>query len=113
MDFGPLAAVGGAGACRRGRAGRRRRGAAAARPATHTVVIKATSYAPAALTVRRGDTVVWINEDPFPHTATAAGAFDSKSIAAGGSWTYKPMRAGEFAYVCTFHPNMKGTLSVQ
>jgi plastocyanin len=88
-------------------------GAAAARPATHTVVIKATSYAPAALTVRRGDTVVWINEDPFPHTATAAGAFDSKSIAAGGSWKYKPMRAGEFAYVCTFHPNMKGTLSVQ
>ena len=36
------------------------------RPATHTVVIKATSYAPATVTVKRGDTVVWINEDPFP-----------------------------------------------
>ena len=83
------------------------------KPAVHTVVIKATSYAPAAVTVRRGDTVVWINEDPFPHTVTAAGAFDSKSIAAGGSWKYRPARAGEFAYTCTFHPNMKGTLNVQ
>jgi len=87
--------------------------AAAERLATHTVVIKATSYAPAAVTVKRGDTVVWINEDPFPHTVTAAGSFDSKSIAAGGSWKYRPVRAGEFAYTCTFHPNMKGTLSVQ
>jgi plastocyanin len=66
-----------------------------------------------AVTVKRGDSVVWINEDPFPHTVTAAGAFDSKSIAADGSWKYRPLRAGEFAYTCTFHPNMKGTLNVQ
>lgn len=89
------------------------RASAAERPATHTVVIKATSYTPQVVTVRRGDTVVWINEDPFPHTVTAAGTFDSKSIAAGGSWKYRPLRAGEFAYTCVFHPNMKGTLSVR
>jgi plastocyanin len=80
---------------------------------THTVVIKATSYAPQALTIKRGDTVVWVNEDPFPHTVTAAGAFDSKSIAAGASWKYTPRHAGEYAYTCTFHPNMKGTLRVE
>ena len=83
------------------------------RPATHIVVIKATSYAPMTVTVKRGDTVVWINKDPFPHTVTATGAFDSKSIAGGGSWKYRPLRAGEFAYTCSFHPNMMGTLSVQ
>ena len=86
---------------------------AADRPATHTVVMKATSYAPPASTVKLGDVVVWRNEDPFPHTATAAGVFDSKSIAAGASWTYKPKAAGEYVYVCTFHPNMKGTLKVE
>ena len=86
---------------------------AAERPITHTVVMKATSYAPSALTIKLGDTVVWRNEDPFPHTATAAGVFDSKSIAAGGSWKYRPKAAGEYAYVCTFHPNMKGTLKVE
>ena len=86
---------------------------AAEKPVTHTVVMKATSYAPIALTIRRGDSVVWINQDPFPHTVTSAGAFDSKSIAAGTSWKYKPRRVGEYAYTCTFHPNRKGTLRVE
>lgn len=86
---------------------------AVARATTHTVVMKAVSYAPLALTIKRGDTVVWVNEDPFPHTVTAAGAFDSKSIAAGASWKYTPRHAGEYAYICTFHPNMKGTLTVE
>jgi plastocyanin len=86
---------------------------AADRAATHTVVMKATSYAPLALTVKLGDVVVWRNEDPFPHTATAAGVFDSKSVAAGASWKYKPNAAGEYAYICTFHPNMKATLKVE
>ena len=86
---------------------------AAGRSVTHTVVMQATSYAPTALTVKRGDTIVWVNKDPFPHTVTSAGAFDSKSIAAGSSWTYKARKAGEYAYTCTFHPNMKATLRVE
>ena len=86
---------------------------AAVKPVTHTVVMKATSYAPLALTIRRGDSIVWINQDPFPHTVTSAGTFDSKSIAADASWKYKPSRVGEYAYTCTFHPNMKGTLRVE
>jgi plastocyanin len=86
---------------------------AAGAPVSHTVVMKATSYAPPALTVKLGDTVVWRNEDPFPHTATASGIFDSKSIAAGAAWKYRPKAAGEYAYICTFHPNMKGTLKVE
>jgi plastocyanin len=86
---------------------------AAEGPGTHTVVMKATSFAPLTLTVKLGDAVVWRNVDPFPHTATAAGVFDSKSIAAGGSWKYKPKAIGEYAYICTFHPNMKGTLRVE
>jgi len=80
---------------------------------THTVIIQATSYAPQVLNVKRGDTVVWINKDPFPHTVTAARAFDSKSIAADGSWKYRAGEIGEFPYTCTFHPNMKGTLRVE
>ncbi len=79
----------------------------------HTVVMQATSYAPVSLTVKRGDTVVWVNKDPFPHTATARGTFDSKSIAAASSWKYKARKAGEYPFICTFHPNMKGTLRVE
>jgi plastocyanin len=80
---------------------------------THTVAMEGTGFVPQTITVKQGDRVVWVNRDPFPHTATAKGAFDSKSIAAGKSWSYVARKPGEFAYICTFHPGMKGTLIVQ
>jgi plastocyanin len=88
--------------------------AAADKPGkVHEVVIQGLQYVPATLQVRRGDVVVWTNKDPFPHTATAPGQFDSKSIAAGGSWRFTAKRAGSFPYVCTLHSNMKGVLQVE
>jgi plastocyanin len=89
------------------------RAAKTAAPARHQVVIEAVAYAPAVLSVHRGDTVVWVNRDPFPHTVTAAGTFDSGAIAAGASWKYVATKAGAFDYLCTLHPNMKGTLKVE
>jgi plastocyanin len=87
---------------------------ASARAANVSVAIDGTAYAPAAVTVKRGDTVTWINKDPFPHTVTARdGVFDSKSIAAGKSWRYTARKSGEFAYFCTLHPTMNGTLKVE
>ena len=88
-------------------------GAAAGPPAKRTVVIDGSSYAPAAITVKVGDSVTWVNKDPFPHTVTAAGKFDSRSIAANGKWTWRAAKAGEYAYICTLHPNMKATLKVE
>ena len=86
---------------------------AGGKPATHTITIEAVAYQPASLVVRRGDTVVWVNKDPYPHTVTAAGVFDSRNIAGGASWRYVARVAGSFAYICTLHPNMKGTLTVR
>jgi len=86
---------------------------ALAAPITHTVVIDGVKYEPALLRVRRGDTIVWVNKDPFPHTVTSAGSFDSRAIPAGASWRYVARKTGEFAYLCTLHPNMVGTLTVQ
>jgi len=71
-------------------------------------------FSPAMLSVHRGDRIVWVNKDLFPHTVTATNkAFDSGSIAAGGSWTYVANKVGSFSYGCTFHPTMKGSLRVQ
>ena len=86
---------------------------AADKPAARTVVIEGVKYEPETLTVKRGETVVWVNKDPFPHTVTAKGAFDSHDIAAGKSWKYTARKAGEYAYICTLHPNMKATLKVE
>ena len=80
---------------------------------TVTVTIDAASFAPKYVAVSPGDTVVWVNKDLLTHTATAKnGSFDSKEIAAGSSWTYKPTARGQFDYRCTLHPTMKGTLVV-
>lgn len=77
------------------------------------MTIDGSAYAPSTITVRKGDTVTWVNKDPFPHTVTAAGKFDSKAIAANGRWSYRATAAGEFEYTCTYHPNMKGVIKVQ
>jgi plastocyanin len=86
--------------------------AANAEPRSHTVVIDGMKFAPATLTVERGDQVVWTNKDLVPHTATASGKFDSKSIAPGASWTWVADGAAAISYVCTLHPGMKASLVV-
>ena len=86
----------------------------AAAAATHTVVMEGVGFVPNVLAVARGDTVVWVNKDPFAHTASAQDkSFDSKEIAAGKSWRFIAKKTGTFPYVCTLHPTMKGTLVVK
>ena len=80
---------------------------------THTVVIENMRFNPSVLTVQRGDTIVWVNKDLFPHTATSDKRFDSGGIAANGSWSYLAERSGVYAYGCTFHPTMKGKIIVK
>jgi plastocyanin len=88
--------------------------AAAPKPRTHTIAIDGTSFQKADLSVAPGDVVVWVNNDPFPHTVTSkAGGFDSKTIDAGQSWKYTAVKKGEFPYVCSFHPTMTGMLRVK
>ena len=84
-------------------------------PATqHTVTIEGMQFNPPQLTVHRGERIVWVNKDLFPHTATANDkAFDSGSIAANASWAFTPAKPGDDAYRCSYHPNMKGIIKVQ
>lgn len=84
-----------------------------AKPQVHTVLIEGMRFQPEGLTVASGDTVVWINRDMVPHTATSPGQFDSGEIAAGTSWTHVVRDTGEFAYICTYHPLMKAVLRVR
>ena len=89
-------------------------GSASAAPAVHTITIAGFEFHPAEITVGKGDVVVWVNNDPVPHTATAPRtAFDSGTIAAGGSYRFTATSAGHFDYVCTLHPTMKGALVVR
>jgi plastocyanin len=85
----------------------------AAGAAEHTIVIDGFRYAPQALRVKSGDTVVWVNRDIVEHTATASnGAFDSKTVRPQRQWQWVATQRGQYAYICAFHPNMKGVVEV-
>ena len=88
--------------------------AAKPQPATHTITMEAVSYKPEVVTAKVGDSIVWVNKDPFPHSvASKASGFDSLPIQPDRSWTLTPSAPGELSYVCTLHPTMKGTIRVE
>jgi plastocyanin len=83
------------------------------RPHVHQVVIRGMQFVPAELVVAKGDVIVWSNEDYVPHTATAPGVFDSKTIETKRQWRYTAKERGIVPYVCTLHPIMKAKLVVR
>ncbi|HEU0299909.1 MAG TPA: cupredoxin family copper-binding protein [Longimicrobium sp.] len=83
-------------------------------PRRHVIKISAFRYQPSTVEARPGDTIVWINRDVLPHTATdRASGWDTGSMAAGGQGSVVVERPGSYAYVCAFHPNMAATLVVR
>jgi len=78
-----------------------------------TIVIENMRFTPAVLQARSGDRITWQNRDLVPHTATAAGTFDSKVIEPGKSWSYVIGQAGRVEYLCKLHPSMTGTLVIK
>ena len=79
-----------------------------------SVAISGFAFAPASVSVSVGDSVTWTNGDGVGHTATADDAsFDTGTIAGGGSDSVTFSAAGTFAYHCTIHPAMTGTITVQ
>jgi plastocyanin len=62
--------------------------------------------------VKVGDTIIWVNRDTVPHTATARDRSFDVRAATGQSVPMKVAKAGTFAIYCIFHPTMRGTLTV-
>jgi|SRR5687768_2357619 len=82
--------------------------------ASGSVTISDFSYSPGTITINQGDTVTWVNNGPTPHSATSSsGAFDTGIYPKGQSRSHTFNEAGTFAYICTPHPFMKGTVVVQ
>lgn len=82
---------------------------------TGTATIKDFTFAPKSVTVAAGGSVSWTNKDSANHNVT----FDDKSIEGignlrqgqAGKVTFA--KAGTYAYVCTYHPGMEGTVVVK
>src|SRR5215208_3638946 len=82
--------------------------------ADEAVTIAGFAYDPATITVSVGDSVTWTNNDGAGHTATADnGSFDTGTIGDGASGSVTFPAAGTFAYHCTIHSSMTGTVVVE
>jgi plastocyanin len=77
------------------------------------VAIDNFAFSPATLKAKVGQKVTWTNKQQgVAHTVTAnAGAFNHP-IPSGATFSFTFTTAGAFAYHCTIHPSMRGTIAV-
>ena len=75
------------------------------------VTIKGFQFDPKSLTVKKGTKVTWTNEDTTAHNVVG-GDLKSETLNQGDTYTFTADKPGEIDYVCTFHSNMKATLTV-
>lgn len=96
-------------------------GCAAPRP--NTITIHDLRFDPQTLTVAKGTTVMWINNDQAAHTIVTddlgvagkpqAGQFGSVPLSPGDTLKHTFDAVGTFPYHCTIHPYIKGTVIVR
>jgi len=76
------------------------------------ILIEKMAFAPSPSNLHAGDTVEWVNQDIFLHSATAAdGSFDI-DVPPGKSARVVIRKAGTINYSCKYHPGMKSMLVV-
>lgn len=83
--------------------------------ATDKVTIQGMAFNPADITIKKGTTVTWTNEDPVGHTVVETDGQDgpnSATLNKGQTYTFTYNTAGTFHYHCSIHTNMTGTVTV-
>ena len=89
-------------------------------PGAVTVTLQNFAFNPASMTVPKGTTVTWVNQDSAEHTivndaqgSIARGAlFTSNPLPKGASYSYTFDTTGTYPYHCSLHPSMKATVIV-
>jgi plastocyanin len=79
---------------------------------THVIEVKDSSFTPATLEARVGDTISWVNLGKIPHTVTARDHSFDKSLKPGQRFNLVLDAEGVIQYVCTPHHEMFGVLMV-
>ena len=81
------------------------------------IVVRDFSFQPTEIRVKQGGKVIWVNcsasGDPA-HTSTAdGGGWDSPTLPPGATFGRTFDQTGSFAYHCSPHPFMTGTVVVE
>lgn len=81
---------------------------------TNKVSISNFAFSPADITIKKGTTVTWTNNDSVAHTVTkdSGSGPESELLENGESYSFTFNELGTFNYHCTPHPQMHGTVTV-
>lgn len=82
---------------------------------TYNVSITNFSFSPSTLTINKGDTVVWTNNDSVPHQVKGdtLSALSAPVMSNGQTYSFTFNNTGTFGYHCAIHPSMTGTIIVK
>lgn len=81
----------------------------------YTIKMSDYLFQPKTLTIKKGDTVTWINNDLASHTVTTdtGPELASDYLKNGESFSHTFTTVGNFSYHCEPHPYMKAIIIVQ
>jgi plastocyanin len=83
------------------------------------VDMKNIQFNPKTITIKKGATVEWVNQDSSNHDVTKSSgpgpqfASGTGNIGSGGTYKQTFNAAGTIQYHCTVHPGMNGTIVVK
>ncbi|GEM_PF-2204897 len=71
------------------------------------------TFSPKTITIKKGQTVTWVNKTTVAHTATQLkGKWNTGTINPGKKASHKFTKVGLFKYHCIFHAFMHGKVKV-
>jgi len=79
------------------------------------VSIQNMLFTPSQVTINKGQTVTWTNNDSVAHTVTSdtGSELSSETIEPGAKYNHTFNTAGSFQYHCSIHSSMRGTIVVR
>ncbi len=86
----------------------------ASQATSEKVAIQNFTFSPTTLTVKKGATVTWTNDDTVQHTVTIDSGTGphSQPLNKGDTYTYTFSAVGTYKYHCSFHSNMTASVTV-
>jgi plastocyanin len=79
----------------------------------HTIVQQGRAFRPGEITINRGESLTFTNNDEFIHQVYVAGLFDTDEKAPGQNITESFPDSGTFEVRCHIHPKMKLVVHVK
>ncbi len=77
------------------------------------VSIKSTGFSPDPVSIKKGTTILWTNDDTAKHQISVTGGAQTIPITPKKSGQIIFNKVGSYTYEDTLHPGLKGTVIVQ